>query len=218
MLLRWGENAADPILLKTFPYHFRNALRFRKLGENTRALEELEKALQINPKHLECRLELGDCLADLSRAEEALVQYQKAADEHPVEAQPWLKMGDLQLQSRTVGYLEKARTAFQKAMELEPNSRDILTRLALLEREAGNIPEAIQALQNLLQQDEKNADAHLYLGSILQTTDARQALEHLRRYIQLKGKNSDPKVRLLIEQLNKQVEQNKPAKTPKTPK
>jgi tetratricopeptide (TPR) repeat protein len=209
------ENSTDPILLKTFPYHFRNALRFRQLGENARALEELDKALQINPNHLECRLEMGDCLVALNRVSEALTQYQKAAEQHPVEASPWLRMGDVQLKSQTMDRLDKARAFFQKAMELEPNSRTILMKLASLEREAGNIPAAIQAFQNLLLQDEKNPEAHLNLGLLLQSTSPQDALEHLRRYLQLKGKNSDPQTRLLVEKFRKEIEQNKPAKTPK---
>jgi tetratricopeptide (TPR) repeat protein len=212
------ESVADPILLQTFPYHYRNALRFRKLQENARALEELEKALQANPTHLPSRLELGDCLADLNRLSESLAQYQLAAEQHPVEASPWLRMGDLHLKGNAMNRLELARAAFQKAMEIEPNSRSILTKLAVLEREAGNIPGAIQAFQNLLQQDEKNPEAHLALGMILQSTSPQEALQHLRRYLELKEKHSDPQTELLVNKLTKQFEQNKPAKSPKPQK
>jgi tetratricopeptide (TPR) repeat protein len=203
-----GQDALpDPdslVQLDTFPYHYANARKLVEIQEYTRATEEFLKAAKLDPASMECLLDYGACLEKMGKKEDALAVYQAATERHPNEPRPLLRVGNLFLNGKTDDERAKAREAYQKALEFRPDYKYALYNLGILEKKEGHASEAIALFRKVLALDEYYADAHVNLGLLLLSDKEKraEAMQHLKRYVELGGGDS-AKVEELIKSLTR---------------
>ena len=101
---------------------------YRETGENELAVAALRRALVAEPNLVEAMNNLGLMLAARSRYSDAIEQYRQALEHRPHQAEIWMNLG---LALRDNGQMEGARTALQRAAQLDPK---IKRRFPVVER------------------------------------------------------------------------------------
>ncbi len=112
---------------------------------------------------------------------EAMGHLEKALEIHPTMKNPYLLMGN--------GYFylqdfDKAITAYNKALQVDPNFKDAKTNLALVYREGGktvgqqqnNLPKSIEYLSKAIELDPTDVVAMSYLGTAYGMSNQPQKL------------------------------------------
>ncbi len=143
------------------------------LGQAQRALGELERALELNPKYVEALIHRGLVLNELGRTDEAEEAFNKAAANldqttaglpSPVAAQLANRHADLAATYAGAGAVRQAIEEYERALELGPEFHDLRYRMARLLLEAGRALEAREALERVLQSRPSFVDAQAALG------------------------------------------------------
>jgi tetratricopeptide (TPR) repeat protein len=144
------------------------------LGQADRALRELERALELNPKYVEALIHRGLVLNELGRTDEAEDAFDRAASnlDHrtadglpvPVAAQLANRHADLAETYAGAGALGRAIEQYERALELGPTFHDLRYRMARLLLEAGRALEAREALEQVLEARPNFVDAQAALG------------------------------------------------------
>ncbi|HZA91917.1 MAG TPA: tetratricopeptide repeat protein, partial [Gemmatimonadales bacterium] len=143
------------------------------LGQEQRALRELERALELNPRYVEALIHRGLVLNELGRTEEAEEAFSQAAAniDHlagglpaPVAAQLANRHADLAETYAGAGAVERAIDEYERALELGPEFHDLRYRMARLLLEAGRALEAREALEQVLRAQPSFVDAQAALG------------------------------------------------------
>ena len=144
------------------------------LGQADRALRELERALELNPKYVEALIHRGLVLNELGRTEEAEEAFTRAASnvDHPgaeglpspVAAQLANRHADLAETYAGAGALSRAIEQYERALELGLAFHDLRYRMARLLLDAGRALDARQALEAVLEARPNFVDAQAALG------------------------------------------------------
>jgi tetratricopeptide (TPR) repeat protein len=143
------------------------------LGQAQRALRELERALELNPRYVEALIHRGLVLNELGRTDEAEEAFNQAAAniDHPtaglpgpVAAQLANRHADLAETYAGAGAVERAIEEYERALELGPEYHDLRYRMARLLIEAGRALEARDALEQVLRARPSFVDAQAALG------------------------------------------------------
>jgi tetratricopeptide (TPR) repeat protein len=88
------------------------------LGRYARAIENAQAALKYNPRHVECRVLIGECHARQQQWVQAIEELQKARQLDPSNAHTWYLLG--QAYAGQHRYAEAA-DAFRQAAQLRPD-------------------------------------------------------------------------------------------------
>ncbi|XP_078529890.1 protein O-mannosyl-transferase TMTC1 [Lissotriton helveticus] len=108
---------------------------YSKLENFNKALAAIDNALQLKPKDPKIISELyfskGNQLREQNLLEEAFQSYKIAVEMNPDQAQAWMNMGGIQ---HIKGDYTSARSYYQKALMLVPNSKLLKENLAKLDR------------------------------------------------------------------------------------
>ncbi|NWY13804.1 TMTC1 protein, partial [Aphelocoma coerulescens] len=100
-----------------------------------KALEAIEKALQLKPKDPKVISELfftkGNQLREQNLLDKAFENYKRAVELNPDQAQAWMNMGGIE---HIKGSYITARDYYEKALQLVPNSKLLKENLAKLDR------------------------------------------------------------------------------------
>jgi tetratricopeptide (TPR) repeat protein len=143
------------------------------LGQGQRALSELERALELNPRYVEALIHQGLVLNELGRIDEAEEAFNRAAAtlDHktdglpvPVAAQLANSHADLAETYAGAGALDRAIEQYERALELGPEFHDLRYRMARVLLEAGRPLEAREALEKVLHARPAFVDAQAALG------------------------------------------------------
>lgn len=143
------------------------------LGQAQRALGELERALELNPRYVEALIHRGLVLNELGRIDEAEEAFNRAAAslEHktdglpvPVAAQLANSHADLADTYARAGAFDGAIEQYERALELGPEFHDLRYRMARVLLEAGRPLEAREALEKVLHARPAFVDAQAALG------------------------------------------------------
>jgi tetratricopeptide (TPR) repeat protein len=143
------------------------------LGQAQRALRELERALELNPRYVEALIHRGLVLNDMGRTEEAEEAFSQAEANidpptgglpAPVAAQLANRHADLAETYAGAGAIERAIDEYERALELGPEFHDLRYRMARLLLEAGRALEAREALEQVLRARPSFVDAQAALG------------------------------------------------------
>jgi len=143
------------------------------LGQSQRALEELDRALELNPEYVEALIHRGLVLNELGRTEEAEQAFSKAAGSltelsgglpAPVAAQLANRHAELGDSYAGAGALDRAIQQYQQALELGPQFHDLRYRMARLLIDANRPLEAREALEDVLRARPNFVDAQAALG------------------------------------------------------
>jgi tetratricopeptide (TPR) repeat protein len=143
------------------------------LGQSQRALEELDRALELNPQYVEALIHRGLVLNELGRTEEAEEAFSRAEGSvtestgglpAPVAAQLANRHAELADSYAGVGALDRAIQQYEQALELGPQFHDLRYRMARLLIEASRPLEAREALEEVLRARPNFIDAQAALG------------------------------------------------------
>jgi tetratricopeptide (TPR) repeat protein len=143
------------------------------LGQAQRALRELERALELNPRYVEALIHRGLVLNDLGRTDEAEETFSRAAanlDQQraglpgPVAAQLANRHADLAETYAGAGALSRAIEEYQRALELGPEFHDLRYRMARVLLDAGRVLEAREALEQVHRARPTFVEAQAALG------------------------------------------------------
>ena len=143
------------------------------LGQSDRALDELDRALEINPEYVEALIHQGLVLNDLGRTDEAQDAFGRAAHHlakptaglpTPVAAQLANRHAELGDTYAAAGAVSRAIEQYQSALELGPEFHDLRYRMARLLLEAGRPLEAREALDEVVRARPNFVDAEAALG------------------------------------------------------
>ncbi|XP_071625116.1 protein O-mannosyl-transferase TMTC1 [Heliangelus exortis] len=108
---------------------------YSKQEQYTKALEAIEKALQLKPKDPKVISELfftkGNQLREQNLLDKAFESYKRAVELNPDQAQAWMNMGGIE---HIKGSYITARGYYEKALQLVPNSKLLKENLAKLDR------------------------------------------------------------------------------------
>ena len=153
-------------------------------GDNAMALLAYQRALEINPRHSGALYNLGNLYKEQGRLKEALGFYQKALEINPRMSDVHLNMGVIYGRQaalnptvqgeprRQLDYLgrrgEKAleRSAYQKAIQVDPRNGRAYFNLGFLEEAAENLPVALELYQKSVDLDPANAEGYYNMGNI----------------------------------------------------
>jgi len=115
-----AKSAADTIYDARENAYTTIGLAYFKLGDMPRALENYEKALEINPSYVYTHNELGKLFMSIGRDGEAIEQFNLAVEGYPGYDEAYFNLGIayLKLNDKT-----EACTAFTRVVELSPNTK-----------------------------------------------------------------------------------------------
>ncbi len=147
-LIESGRAYADAYQLLGLSYHM--------IGRSEKALESLDRALDLNPRYVEAHIHRGIVLSDLGRSSEAELAFAHArdcggADRGGVQAHHAAKLSNLHAELGEAyveaGALNQAIEQYQAALRLSPEFHDLRYRLGRLLLDAGRSLEAREELQ-----------------------------------------------------------------------
>jgi tetratricopeptide (TPR) repeat protein len=153
--------------------HHLLGLSYALLGQQARALEQFERALELNPRYIEAHIHRGILLTDLGRAAEAEESFRLAATHNaqitaglPAHVAANLANQHAQLGAAyaEAGALAEGIGQYRRATELGPGFADIRYRLARLLLEVGHVLEAREELERVVADRPNFVDAVAALG------------------------------------------------------
>jgi tetratricopeptide (TPR) repeat protein len=146
----------------------------------TAETEQNENAEQHNStQHYEVLMELGDCLINVGKYDEAQRRYEEAALLSPDAAGPYVGLGVVALQKNL---LKDADIAFRVACRLDPNCAKAYAGQAMIEQRQKNYSQAFKMYLKCLELENDNLTALL---GLFQASCQMGSFEEIIRYLQI---------------------------------
>lgn len=179
----------EDLVLGSYPYHIDRGRSFAERGQTEQAVDEFQRAMQIDPKQIEPRLALGDMMMKMERYTEAQFHYETARQQFPNSPRPELKLGNLAL---AMNRRDQAAEDFRRALEKDPKFAEALNNLAFMSMQDKDYTEAARLLDQALSIKPDYPNAILNRGIIASDVqhDNATALRMYRRYVELDGPRS----------------------------
>jgi tetratricopeptide (TPR) repeat protein len=130
-------------------------------------------------QHYEVLMELGDCLTNVGKYDEAQQRYEKAALLSPDAAGPYLGLGVVALQTNK---LEDAEIAFRVACRLDQKCAKAYAGMAMIEQQRKRYSQAFKLYLKCLELESDNFTALL---GLFQTSCQMGSFEEIIRYLQI---------------------------------
>lgn len=162
-----------------------HTLAARTAPEEKEALKHWQRAIELEPDHVDHYLGLGHFHEVRGNNRQAISTFQKATELAPDAYDLWLTLSRCY---QEISDLNKAYDCVTRAYELAPEQTTVVSRLAKVENARGHVREAERLLETLL--DEHTQDPHvlLDLADIYQNQQKYpKALEALDRAQALQG-------------------------------
>jgi tetratricopeptide (TPR) repeat protein len=116
-------------------------------GQVDEAVEQFQKALEIEPKDAEAHINLGNVLLKKGKLDEAILENQKALEIKPNYAEAHTSLGMALSQK---GQVDEAVEQFQKALEIKPKDAVARNSLGIALAKKGQMYEAIEQFEEAL--------------------------------------------------------------------
>jgi len=146
--------------------HYRLALTYLKLGEASRAFQQLSRTLEIEPENYQARIDATNMLIASKYFKEAQEHLDILTVKQPNN--PAVHMAVANLKDRE-GDLPGAMQEMQKAISLDPNRSEAFLNYAILQIQAQQYDAAEASLKKAAALDPKAMTAQLTLGSFYQS-------------------------------------------------
>ncbi len=147
----------------------------------------LDRALLLNPQLGEALLQKGIALFNLNRRNEALAVLSEALKVNPNFAQAHYYAGIVYYENRKE--TPNAQAEWEKAVAIKPDYAEAWSKLGLLHSQLNQLDAAINAYNQALKANDKDAPNHYYLGLLYETRNVDKDLERAeaqyRRAIEL---------------------------------
>jgi len=195
--------------------HFALAVILALQGKNQygKAMDHFLTVLQLDPKHLDARINLGKLLEQEGDFEGAASALQEALSLADRRADLYVILG--QDQRRSEKY-SAAIQSFHRALELDPQAPGAHYGLGMTLRSLGDVPAARSEFELALKQNPDDVLAHYQLGRFLiLQKEPVEAAHHLEESVRLKPDLADAyaKLGILYRSLDRNDEAEKAFRT-----
>jgi tetratricopeptide (TPR) repeat protein len=153
-------------------------------GNYERAINNIRKAINLEPEVPEFHNNLGAIYRKKGRLQEAVQEFMIAIWIKPDFMEAYNNLGNV---LKDQGKYDKAIKTFRRCIELKPDSAEVFTNLGIVYRKANLDQEAIDAFSQALEINTALALPHLHLALIYLASENNndQALYHLRKTLEL---------------------------------
>lgn len=131
---------------------------YLKSGEILKGYKYIARAYDVDPEEVKSSL-----VSNIYHQALDIVDLEKRAKQFNDESL-WNKLGN---NFFDIGVYNEAVYFYEKSMNIDKNQSEIGLKLALSYKNINKIPEALNTLKILIEQNEKNFYAHYYFGKIL---------------------------------------------------
>ena len=205
--------SAKPVVDGKDRYHFNMGLFYQRKGEYARAAEAYEKAVELNPFHVEAYNNLGVLYKEIGELDRAIVRYGKALAIDPTYVKAYNNLGVALVGQ---GKLDEATVQFERALELNPKNVESYTNLGVIYRRRNLIPEAHRAFQAALNIDPNHAESHYNLALVMEGQGRiPEAVEHYRRFLAYAEPRHRPVIARVISHIQRLTQGTGTASAPK---
>ncbi len=175
------ETIIKPVVEGKDRYHFNMGLFYQKQREYARAFEAYQRAVELNPFHVEAYNNLGILYKEVGDLDKAIQHFRKAFGVDPNYEKAYNNLGVALIRQ---GQLEEAADAFERALTLNPRNLESYTNLGVIYRRQNRIPEAIRAFETALAINPEHAETH-YNVALLFEAQGRipEAITHYQRFV-----------------------------------
>jgi cellulose synthase operon protein C len=171
--------------------HYHLALAFLKIGEESRAYQELNRTLELQPENYEARIDITNLLIAAKYFKEAQEHLDILLSKQPNN--PSVHMALANLKNRQ-GDLPGALAEMQKAIALAPNRSDAYLNYAIMQTQAQQFDAAEANFKKAIALDSKAMSAQLALGGFYQSRGRLpEAEEQFKHAITVDPKDPDPR-------------------------
>jgi tetratricopeptide (TPR) repeat protein len=132
------------------------AYSFTEKGEYAKAIENCEKATELNPGYEKAWNGRGVALTRIGNYEEAIACFKKAIEINPESEDAWVNRG---IALNRIGNYEEAIACFKKAIEINPESEDAWVNRGIALNRIGNYEEAATCFDKAIEMNPKNDQA-----------------------------------------------------------
>lgn len=157
-----AEAALDAGFAHSRLYFFR-AFRFEEQGRYKEAVEDLKRALDLDPDQTDCLISFGFCLIKLNEREQALGAFRRAAQREPDLAIAQYGLG---VALRVNGQTALAAEAFERVLAIDPSYVPARSALATTAEAVGDRAGALLHAERALAQDPMQWEARLVVAKI----------------------------------------------------
>ena len=171
--------------------HYRLALAYLRIGEESRAYQELNRTLELDPDNYEARIDLTNLLI--------AAKYFKEAQEHldiltvKQPNNPAVHMALANFKDRQ-GDIAGGLQEMQKTIALDPTRSDAFLNYAIMQIQAQQFDAAETSLKKAVELDPKAMTAQLSLGGFYQSRGRfPEAEEQFKHAISVDPKDPDPR-------------------------
>ena len=162
------------------------------------AVTEAQDMLKRQPENLDARRILGRIytrmIGDAQQGKinedmlkQAIAQYKDITSRDPKDLESWLALGRLY---RVSGDSVESEKSYKRAMEINPNSEEALTGLAVVYSDIGDTKKAIEMLRVVTERDPSPRTLEALAQSYDQVRDYKSAAEVLKKAIELSPDNA----------------------------
>ncbi len=149
------------------------------------SIEEFERAVEQGPDDPVARHDLAMALHQAGRREEALPHFEKLAELRPES----IHLVELGVAYASLGRMEQAEDAFERALEPAPDDPIALHHLGNIARGRGNAAEAISLYRQALENDPAYLMVHFHLAEAqLQAGQIEEAYRSYEQVVRLQPK------------------------------
>lgn len=182
-------------------------------GNLASAREVLEPAVKANPSHRAAAMTLAEMWIEGAQPQSAVAILRDLSGHHTEDSIVLTALGRAE---RLAEHRASARATLTRAAALPDAASAPLVERARLERSAGRMTEAVDALREAVSRDPQNLEAHRALGEALHDSgDHDGAMSMLTKAAFLDP--DDVEVRASLDRVSQEIPQVKRAPTPSTP-
>ena len=160
-------------------------------GSSRRAVDELKKALDLNPGSAREHLNYGLALLRAGQREEGMAEVIEAQKIDRRLPHTYFNLG---VEYKKAGEVEKALDQFLQMEKLVPDEAKTQYNLGALYKQIGNTRRAIERFERTIALDPSLAAPHFQLFGILRRTDLERATEELEAFKAIKAATEDAAV------------------------
>ncbi|MXZ13055.1 MAG: tetratricopeptide repeat protein [Candidatus Dadabacteria bacterium] len=167
-------------------YYFALSMFFLEEGDLPRAVENLEKAEQIDPRSSEIKYRLGLVYMVLNMREKAVAKFTQSIVLDPSNSPAYRDLARIYLASPDEAMKRRGKKFLLKAAEIDPVDKETYLLLCASELYSGNLEEAEQYAEKSLSISPTDVMGHFYLGSIaVRRDDLDAAVKHYKRALEI---------------------------------
>ncbi len=160
---------------------------FENPGAQTQAVEELRKAVELNPGSVQDQVNYALALVKAGQAEQGMAELEKARQLDPSLPHPYFNLG---VEYKKRGEVERAIAEFEQMVKLVPSEPKSHYNLGVLYKQKGEDERAAEKFEQAARLDPSLAAPHFQLYNLLRRSDPERARRELEVFKKLKDAQS----------------------------